>query len=139
MLKKIMDLKKNNVKIGFTASAFDMLHAGHCLMLDEAKEQCDFLIVGLQTDPSRDRKEKNTPVQSILERFIQIEANANVDMVIPFDDEEDLLNLIKIIEPDVRIVGEEYKNTKHTGYDLGYIYYNERKHNFSSTALRNKR
>ena len=141
MFEKVAQLKKNGKRIGFTASTFDLLHAGHIAMLEEAKSQCDFLIVGLLTDPTRDRKDsKNSPIQSSFERWLQAQAIAVIDMVIPFDTEEDLVNMINMIKPHVRIVGEEYKGKHHTGWNIKdvEIYYNKRNHNYGSSQLRKK-
>ena len=140
IFKAISDLKKDGKIIGFTASTFDLLHAGHVIMLDEAKTQCDFLIVGLLTDPTKDRDTKNAPIQTTWERWIQTQALGSIDTIIPFDTEEDLENMIKVLKPDVRFVGDEYKNTKHTGHDIKgvNIIYNKREHNYGSTQLRNK-
>lgn len=127
------------MKIGFTCSCFDLFHAGHVMMLKEAKTQCDYLIVGLQTDPTLDRPEKNKPIQSVLERYIQLEACKYVDKIIPYATEKDLLDLLKSQHIDVRIIGEEYRNKAFTGDNLGMeIYYNLRQHSFSSTELRNR-
>ena len=134
----IEELRKEGNVIGFTASTFDVMHAGHIEMLSKAKADCDFLIVGLLTDPTISRPEKNKPIQSILERFIQLQAVTYVDMIVPFDTEEDLETMIKLIKPDIRFVGEEYKGTNHTGVGLCPIKYNERKHNWSSTNLRER-
>ena len=126
-------------RIGFTCSAFDLFHAGHVLMLAEAKSQCEYLIVGLQTDPTIDRPEKNKPVQSVFERFVQVEGCKHVDMVIPYATEADLLNILKSIHIDVRILGEEYQNRTFTGEDLDIeIYFNTRSHAFSTTELRER-
>ena len=126
------------MKIGFTASAFDLLHAGHVLMLEEAKRQCDYLIVGLHTDPSIERKEKTRPKQSTYERFVQLEGNKFVDKIIPYDTERDLRNILHAINPDIRIIGEEYKDKNFTGKELDIpIYYNKRRHDYSSTYFRN--
>src|SRR3990167_242540 len=103
---------------GFTASAFDFLHAGHIVMLEEAKTQCDYLVVGLQTDPTIDRPEKSKPVQSVLERWIQLRGCRYVDEIIPYDTEQDLVNLLLILKPDVRIIGSEYKERHFTGDEL---------------------
>ena len=124
---------------GFTCSTFDFLHAGHIVMLEEAKTQCDYLIVGLQTDPTIDRLEKNKPVQSTLERWIQLRGCKYVDEIIPYDTEQDLVNLLLILKPDVRIIGSEYKERHFTGDELPIkIYYNQRDHHFSSAELRNR-
>ena len=125
-------------RIGFTCSSFDMLHAGHCLMLKDAREQCDILIVGLQTDPTLDRPDtKNTPIQSLRERKIQLEAVRYVDDIFVYDTEDSLIDLIKLVRPDIRILGSDYEGKPFTGDDLNIpIYYHERKHNYSTTNLR---
>ena len=125
--------------IGFTCSCFDLLHAGHILMLKDAKNRCDRLIVGLQTDPTIDRPEKNKPIQSQKERYIQLEAVKYVDEVFTYDTEEDLYKKLLDIKPDVRILGSDYIGKSFTGDDLDIeIYYHERKHNYSTTNLRKK-
>jgi len=129
------------MKIGFTASAFDLLHAGHTLMLEEAKEQCDWLIVGLQTDPSKDRASKNKPAQTIVERYLQLRACKYVDEIIPYSTEQDLEDLLAGMHIDVRILGIEYRDKDFTGHDICKkrdieIYFNERDHRFSSSGLR---
>lgn len=132
------------MKTGFTCSAFDLLHAGHILMLEEAKSQCDFLVVGLQTDPSIDRPDtKNKPVQSIIERYIQLEAVKYVDQIIVYTTEQDLIDLHYVVPMNVRILGEEYKDQNFTGRalceELGIeTYFNTRKHRFSTTELRQR-
>ena len=129
-----------NKKIGFTCSCFDLLHAGHILMLKDAKSQCDYLIVGLQTDPTIDRPNtKNKPVQSLEERKIQLEAIKYIDKIIIYNTEKDLYTLLENISPDVRILGSDYKNKKFTGENLNIkTYYHERNHNFSTSNLRKK-
>ncbi|MAN35114.1 MAG: glycerol-3-phosphate cytidylyltransferase [Candidatus Marinimicrobia bacterium] len=129
-----------NKKIGFTCSCFDLLHAGHILMLKDAKQQCDYLVAGLQTDPTIDRPlEKNSPIQSIKERKIQLDAVKYVDEIIIYNSEKDLYELLKKLNPDIRILGSDYKNKNFTGNDLNIkIYYHKRNHNFSSTNLRHK-
>ncbi len=97
------------MKVGITFSAFDLFHAGHVKMLEEAKSKCDYLIVGLQLDPSIDRPEKNKPTQSIIERYVQLRACIYVDEVIPYITEEDLIDVLSIFKIDLRIIGEEYK------------------------------
>lgn len=125
--------------VGFTASTFDLLHAGHILMLEEAKKQCNYLVVGLQVDPSIDRPTKNKPVQSLIERTIQLEAVKYVDRIVSYTTEEDLLLLLEAVKPDVRILGEEYKDKKFTGDHLQMKYYfNSRNHNLSSSELRKR-
>ena len=126
--------------IGFTCSCFDLLHAGHILMLQDAKRQCDKLIVGLQTDPTIDRPDtKNKPIQSFEERKIQLEAVKYVDEIFIYDSEKDLYKKLLDINPDVRILGSDYIGKSFTGDDLDIkIYYHERNHNYSSTNLRKK-
>jgi glycerol-3-phosphate cytidylyltransferase len=131
----------NNYKIGFTASAFDLLHAGHVLMLEEAKGICEYLIVGLQFDPTIDRAAKNKPVQSLVERYLQLRACRYVDEIIPYVSEKDLEDLLTCLPIDVRILGEEYKNNDFTGRDICKkrgidLYFNKRDHRFSSSELR---
>ena len=133
---------ENSKKIvGITFSAFDLLHAGHIRMLAEAKEQCDYLIVGLQTDPTIDRPEKNKPTQTIVERYIQLQGCKFVDEIIPYTTEKDLEDILKLYDLDVRIVGDEYKEKDFTGRNYCEekgikLYFNERRHRFSSTNLR---
>jgi glycerol-3-phosphate cytidylyltransferase len=125
--------------IGFTCGAFDLLHAGHVVMLKQAKENCDHLIVGLQTDPSIDRQEKNQPVQSVYERFVQLNAVKYVDEVIPYDTEQSLLDLLESTPIDVRFVGEDYKDKHFTGEELPIkVFYTNRKHSFSTSSLRDR-
>ena len=124
--------------IGFTCGAFDLLHAGHIVMLEEAKSNCDYLIVGLQTDPSIDREEKNKPIQSVYERYVQLDAVKYVDKIIPYDTEQSLLDLLQSQKIDIRFVGEEYRESKLTGRDLIELHYTSRRHSFSSSSLRDK-
>ena len=125
--------------IGFTCSCFDLLHAGHIIMLQYAKARCDKLIVGLQTDPTIDRPEKNKPIQSLEERRIQLEAVRYVDEVFTYDTEKDLYKKLLDIKPDVRILGSDYIGKSFTGDDLDIkIYYHDRNHNYSTTNLRKK-
>ena len=123
-----------------TFGAFDLFHAGHVLMLQEAKTVCDYLIVCIQTDPSIDRKSKNTPVQSLIEREIQVTACKYVDEVLVYDTEADLLKILEETDWDVRILGDEYKDKEFTGRDqyLDKCYFNKRPHTFSSTELRER-
>lgn len=126
------------IKKGITFGAFDLFHAGHILMLQEAKTVCDYLIVCIQTDPSIDRKSKNSPVQSITEREIQVTACRYVDEVLVYETENDLLQILEETEWDIRILGDEYKDKDLTGRDL-YLdkcYFNKRPHSFSSSELR---
>jgi glycerol-3-phosphate cytidylyltransferase len=124
--------------IGFTCGAFDLLHAGHIVMLEEAKSNCDYLIVGLQTDPTIDRNEKNKPIQSVYERYVQLNAVKYVDEIIPYDTEQSLLDLLQSQKIDIRFVGEEYRESKLTGRDLIELHYTSRRHSFSSTNLRKR-
>jgi glycerol-3-phosphate cytidylyltransferase len=126
---------------GITFSAFDLLHAGHVKMLEEAKLHCNYLIAGLQTDPTIDRPEKNKPTQSVVERYIQLKACRFVDEIIPYTTEQDLQDILQSFAIDIRIIGEEYKNTNFTGRDycekMGIkLIYNKRNHRFSSSGLR---
>jgi glycerol-3-phosphate cytidylyltransferase len=129
------------MKVGFTCSAFDLLHAGHVQMLRDAKEQCDYLIVGLQVDPSLDRPEKNRPIQSVVERYTQLAAVKYVDEIIPYVTEGDLEDILTMYHIDVRILGEEYRDKEFTGKDICRkrdieLYFNKRDHRFSSSSLR---
>ena len=138
-----MFCKKKPKRIGITFSTFDLFHAGHVKMLEEAKTVCDYLIVGLQLDPSIDREEKNTPSQSVVERYIQLKGSKYVDEIIPYVREQDLEDILKSFKIDIRIIGVEYKNKQFTGRkyceDKGIeIYYNSRDHRFSSSSLRSK-
>jgi glycerol-3-phosphate cytidylyltransferase len=131
------------MKIGITFSTFDLLHAGHVKMLEEAKSKCDYLIVGLQLDPSIDRPNKNKPTQSIIERYVQLRGCKYVDEIIPYITEEDLVDVLSSFKIDLRVIGEEYKNKEFTGKEYCKkkgieLYYNKREHRFSSTALRKK-
>ena len=125
-------------KIGFTCSTFDLLHAGHILMLKESAEVCDFLIVGLQTDPTIDRPlTKNTPIQTLEERKIQLEAVRYIDDIYVYDTEDSLIDLLKLVKPDIRILGSDYEGKPFTGDFLNIpIYFHERKHDYSTTNLR---
>lgn len=131
-------------RVGFTCSTFDLLHAGHITMLKEARNQCDWLICGLQTDPTIDRpNSKNKPIQSLVERYIQLEAVKYVDEIVVYQTEKDLEDLLLTLDIDIRIVGEEYKNVNFTGKDICSrrdieIYYNKREHSFSTTELRER-
>lgn len=129
------------MKIGITFSAFDLLHAGHIKMLEEAKRQCDYLIVGLQTDPTLDRPKKNRPTQTVVERYIQLNGCKFVDEIVPYATEQDLEDVLRSFKIDVRILGDEYKDKNFTGRayceSKGIeLYYNRRDHRFSSSSLR---
>lgn len=131
------------MKVGFTCSTFDLLHAGHIAMLRESREQCDYLICGVQTDPTIDRPEKNKPVQTLVERWTQLQGVKYVDEIIPYQTEQDLEDILKLFRIDVRIIGEEYKDGKFTGRATCAargieIYFNKRDHRFSSTDLRKR-
>ena len=130
-------------KIGFTCGAFDLLHAGHVVMLKEAKDNCDYLIVGLQTDPTIDRKKvKNKPVQSMYERYIQLRAIRYVDEILPYDTELSLCDLLESTHIDIRFVGDDYRDRGFTGEAIskesGEIYFTSRSHSFSTSGLRDR-
>ena len=144
IFNKVKDLKAKGLKIGITFSTFDLLHAGHIAMLAEAKNHCDYLIAALQTDPTIDRPDtKNPPVQSIVERQIQLNTNRNVDEVVVYQTEKDLEDLLLILPVDVRILGVEYADKEFTGkqicIDRGIeLVFNSRDHSFSSSNLRKR-
>ena len=132
-----------NTKVGFTCSAFDLLHAGHIQMLRDAKEQCDYLICGLQINPTLDRKEKNAPIQTVVERYTQLKAVSYVDEIIPYLTESDLCDILSMYHIDVRILGEEYREKDFTGKDICkkrgiQLFFNKRDHRFSSSDLRKR-
>ena len=130
--------------VGFTCSTFDLLHAGHILMLAECKQVCDYLIVGVQSDPTIDRPGvKNKPVQSIVERYVQLSAVKFVDQIIVYNTEKDLEDMLMFLPLSVRIIGEEYKDKDFTGKQICEergikIWYNSRNHRFSSSELRQR-
>jgi glycerol-3-phosphate cytidylyltransferase len=140
----VKELKQQGLKIGITFSTFDLLHAGHIAMLSEAKNHCDYLIAAIQTDPTIDRPDsKNPPIQSIVERQIQLSTNRNVDEVVVYQTEKDLEDLLLILPVDVRILGVEYKDKDFTGKEICMkrgieIVYNGRDHSFSSSSLRKR-
>lgn len=144
IFNKIKELKAKGLKIGITFSTFDLLHAGHIAMLSEAKNHCDYLIAGLQTDPTIDRPDtKNKPIQSIVERQIQLSATRFVDEIVVYQTEQDLIDLLLILPIDVRILGIEYEQQLFTGrgecYDRGIeLVFNKRDHSFSSSSLRKR-
>lgn len=144
IFNKIRELKDKGLKIGITFSTFDMLHAGHVAMLAEAKNHCDYLIAGLQTDPTIDRPDtKNKPVQSIVERQIQLAACRYVDEVVVYQTEQDLRDILLTLPIDVRILGIEYSDREFSGdqecFDRGIeIVFNKRDHSFSSSSLRKR-
>jgi glycerol-3-phosphate cytidylyltransferase len=129
------------MKTAITFSAFDLLHAGHIKMLEEAKSNCDYLIVGLQTDPTLDRPEKNKPTQTVVERYIQLKGCKFVDEIVPYATEQDLEDILQSFQIDIRFIGDEYKDKDFTGRsyceEKGIeLYFNSRDHRFSSTVLR---
>lgn len=131
------------MKVGFTCSTFDLLHSGHIMMLREAASVCDYLICGLQIDPSNDRAGKNKPLQSIVERHTQLSAVRYVDEIIPYEWEHDLEDILQSYPINVRILGEEYRDRQFTGKSFCEtngieLYYNKRKHRFSSSELRDR-
>ena len=144
IFNKIKELKEQGHVIGITFSTFDLLHAGHIAMLSEAKNHCDYLIAGLQTDPTIDRpKTKNKPVQSLLERWIQLCSVSYVDQVIPYETEKDLENLLAILPINKRFIGSDHRGETHTGASICIakdieIIYNTRYHDWSSSNLRER-
>jgi glycerol-3-phosphate cytidylyltransferase len=131
------------MKTGIVTSTFDLLHAGHVMMIREAKEQCDYLIAALQVDPSIDRPEKNKPVQTLVERYVQLSAVKYVDEIVCYQTEKDLEDILEMFQLDVRILGDEYKNKDFTGRDICKrrgieLYFNKRDHRFSSSDLRKR-
>ena len=144
IFNKIRQLKDDGKTIGITFSTFDLLHAGHIAMLSEAKNHCDYLIAGLQTDPTIDRPDsKNPPIQSIVERQIQLAATRYVDEIVIYQTEQDLLDLLLVLPLDVRIIGIEYENKEFSGKDICEdrdikVIYNGRDHSFSSSSLRKR-
>lgn len=143
IFSQLSALKKQGLKIGITFSQFDLLHAGHIAMLAEAKEHCDFLIVGLQNDASWDRPDKNSPVQSIVERQIQLSAVRFVDEIVVYNTEKDLEDILLTLPLDVRILGEEYMQKEFTGRAICEqrgieLVFNRRDHSFSSSGLRQR-
>lgn len=144
IFNKIKELKQQGLRVGIVFSAFDLFHAGHIAMLAEAKNHCDYLIAALQTDPTLDRPDsKNPPVQSIVERQIQLSTNRNVDEVVVYQTEKDVVDLLLILPVDVRILGVEYEHVGFTGRDECIargieIVYNKRDHSFSSSNLRKR-
>jgi glycerol-3-phosphate cytidylyltransferase len=144
IFNKIKQLKQDGLTIGIVFSSFDLFHAGHVAMLAEAKNHCDYLIAALQTDPTIDRPDsKNPPIQSIVERQIQVSTNRNVDEVVVYQTEKDLEDLLLILPVDVRILGVEYADKDFTGKDICKsrgieIVYNGRDHSFSSSSLRKR-
>jgi glycerol-3-phosphate cytidylyltransferase len=144
IFNKIKELKQQGLRIGITFSTFDLLHAGHIAMLAEAKNHCDYLIAGLQTDPTIDRPDtKNPPVQSIVERQIQLSATRFVDEIVIYQTEQDLVDLLLILPVDVRILGVEYADKEFTGAHECYargieLIFNKRDHSFSSSSLRKR-
>jgi len=128
------------MKIGFTCGAMDLLHAGHILMLQDCKSKCDHLIVGLHTNPQLDRPEKNKPIQSVIERYIQLQGCEYVDQIIPYETEADLIELLRSVPIDVRFVGADWKDLPYTGHDITKIHveFNTRDHDYSSSGLRKR-
>jgi glycerol-3-phosphate cytidylyltransferase len=144
IFNKVKELKRDGLKIGITFSTFDLLHAGHIAMLAEAKNHCDYLICGIQTDPTIDRPDsKNPPVQSIVERQIQLSAVRYVDETVVYQTEKDLEDILLTLPIDVRILGIEYEQKEFTGRDICYdraieLVFNKRDHSFSSSNLRKR-
>lgn len=131
------------MRVGITFSTFDLLHAGHVQMLREAKSKCDYLIVGLQIDPTVDRAEKNKPIQTVVERYTQLKGVKYVDEIIPYCTENDVCDILELYDINIRILGEEYKHKVFTGKEICQrkgieLYFNKREHRFSSTDLRTR-
>ena len=139
-----MEKTKMSKTVGITFSTFDLLHAGHIAMLEEAKSQCDYLIVGLQSDPTIDRPEtKNKPIQTMFERYVQLKALKYIDEIIPYQTEQDCEDILSTLPLDVRIIGDEYKTKPFTGSEICKkrnikVHFNKREHRFSSTDLRQR-
>lgn len=130
---------KNKLKVGFTCSSFDLLHPGHVVMLKDCKNVCDYLIVGLQTDPTIDRKDKNKPIQTFRERELMIRSIKYVDEVAKYETEAELYELIKDLNPEVRILGTDWKDKEFTGHDLEIpIHWHNRDHDWSTSELRSR-
>ena len=132
-----------NMRVGITFSTFDLLHAGHIGMLREAKQHCDYLIVGLQTDPTIDRPQKNKPVQTLVERYAQLNAVKFVDEIVPYETERDVIDILQLFDINIRFLGDEYKEQDFTGKDVCRkrgieLYFNKRDHRFSSSDLRKR-
>jgi glycerol-3-phosphate cytidylyltransferase len=144
ILNKVKELRAEGKKIGITFSAFDLFHAGHIAMLSEAKNHCDYLIVGLQTDPTIDRStSKNSPIQTIVERQIQVSACRFVDEVLVYQTEKDLEDILLTLPIDIRILGAEYQHLEFTGKQICQnrnieLVFNSRDHNLSSSSLRER-
>ena len=132
-----------DLKVGIVFSTFDLLHAGHIGMLREAKNNCDYLICGLQSNPQLDRKEKNAPVQTLVERYAQLNAIKFVDEIVPYETESDVIDILELFDLDIRFLGEEYREKEFTGKDICrkrgiQLYFNKRDHRFSSSGLRKR-
>lgn len=147
LIKSVPELK--NKKVGFTCSTFDLLHAGHHIMLEDSKKQCDILVVGLHTDPTIDveyrkktddpGKTKNKPIQTFDERLIQIKSCRYVDYIIKYSTEDDLLKILKQLSPNVRILGTDWKGKPYTGHEIDIeIHWHNRDHNYSTSNLRKR-
>jgi glycerol-3-phosphate cytidylyltransferase len=136
-------MERSKKVVGITCSTFDLLHAGHIIMLQECKKYCDYLICALQSDPTIDRKEKNAPIQSLVERYIQLDAVGYVDKIIPYNTEEELETIFASLDLDIRIIGEEYKDKDFTAKRVCEkrgikLIYNKREHDFSTSSLRKR-
>lgn len=143
MRTQLKSMSKKKSRIGFTCSTFDLCHPGHVAMLEEAKSQCDYLIVGLQTDPTVDRPSKNKPIQTVVERYMSLRGSKYVDEIIPYTSEKDLELILSMLPIDVRILGVEYKDKDFTGKNICFLrgiemYFNCRDHPCSSTDLRRR-
>lgn len=130
---------ERGLRVGFVASCFDLLHAGHCLMLKDAKDQCDWLVAALHTDPSKERFHKNTPIQSLEERLIQLQSIKYIDQIFTYESERDLMDLLRKVRPQVRILGSDHMGENFTGKNLDIpIFYHIRTHEWSTSELRDR-
>ncbi len=147
IIKRILEVSSSKVDtnkspvIGFTCSTFDLIHPGHILMLQDSRNQCDYLVVGVQSDPTIDRPNKNTPIQTFEERQIMINSCKYVDAVIEYSTENDLYNILMSLLPDIRILGSDWRGKQYTGFDINQIkihWHDRSTHNYSTTSLRER-
>ena len=128
--------------IGITAGSFDLCHAGHYLMFEECKNYCDYLIVCLQTDPTTDRPDKNKPIQSVFERYLQLKSCKFVEEIIVYESEDDFYNILSSMKYDVRFIGSDWKGKEFTGHDIEgmdeRVKFNSRNHGYSTSSLRQR-
>jgi glycerol-3-phosphate cytidylyltransferase len=125
------------MKKGFIAGSFDVIHPGYIHMFEEAKNNCDYLIIGLQTDPTIERSEKIKPILDYWDRFKILTSIKYIDQIYSYTLENDLFNLLKTIKPDIRFLGDDYKNKPITGYELNIpVHYIDRSHGWSTTKFK---